>query len=218
MHELTLVFSHPDFYVLNKPAGAPMHANAQQASVVHQLGQQLQQQLWPVHRLDTPTSGALLVARNQAAAATLSGLFAERQIHKYYLAVAAGKPSKKQGLICGDMDKVRRGNWRLLRTQNNPARTRFISHALKPGYRYYVLKPSTGKTHQLRVALKSLGTPICGDQRYGGEAAQHLHLHAWQLQFCYQQQQFSITAPWPEYEHFLDLPPQPDLGLLISAT
>lgn len=213
MRELTLVFHHPEFYVLNKPAGAPMHANDDELSVVHQLSAQLKEPLWPVHRLDTPTSGALLVARNQAAAAALSGFFADHAIHKTYVAVCAGKPKKKQGLIRGDMQKVRRGNWRLLHSLENPAQTRFVSYSLKPGYRYYVLQPITGRTHQLRVALRSIGVPICGDKRYGGEPAEYLHLHAWRLQFRYANTTFDIKVPWPHYEHFGDLPTSiPPLG------
>ncbi|SDB42573.1 tRNA pseudouridine32 synthase / 23S rRNA pseudouridine746 synthase [Pseudidiomarina indica] len=206
MRKLTLAFQHPDFYVINKPAEAPMHANDTEISIVHQFSAELNEPLWPVHRLDTPTSGALIVARNAAAAATLSQLFAEQQITKYYLAIAAGKPKKKQGTIRGDMQKVRQGNWRLLRQQENPAVTHFTSHSLKPGYRYYVLQPVTGRTHQLRVALKSLGTPICGDARYGKDDFAYLHLHAWQLKFMYQQQQFEISVPWPDYELFQELP------------
>ena len=206
MRELSIVFRHPDFYVLDKPSGAPMHANDNELGVVHQLSEQLGETLWPVHRLDTPTSGALLIARNHSAAAALSGLFAERKMQKFYIAISAGKPKKKQGLISGDMDKVRRGNWRLLHSQDNPAQTRFMSYSLKPGYRYYVLKPITGRTHQLRVALKSIGVPICGDDRYGGEVAKHLHLHAWKLQFEHNDEHFDITVSWPSYEHFADLP------------
>lgn len=206
MRALSIAFHHADFYLLNKPAGAPMHANQHELSVVHQLAAQTGETLYPVHRLDTPTSGALLIARNKAAAATLSQLFELRQITKQYIAIAAGKPSKKQGLISGDMDNVRRGNWRLLRSQNNPAQTRFTSHSLKPGYRYYLLQPLTGRTHQLRVALKSLGTPIVGDQRYAGERHDYLHLHAWQLQFSYHGENFALSAPIPSYGLFGELP------------
>ncbi|RUO63597.1 TIGR01621 family pseudouridine synthase [Pseudidiomarina insulisalsae] len=202
MRELTLVFQHADFYALNKPAGAPMHANEHEPSVIHQLAAQLDETLWPVHRLDTPTSGVLLVARNAQAAAALSQLFAERAMRKSYLALAAGKPKKKQGWVVGDMDKVRRGNWRLLHSKNNPARTYFTSTAIATGYRLYQLQPHTGRTHQLRVALKSLGVPIVGDSRYGGEAHPNLHLHAWQLAFTYAGETFQISAPLPDYPLF----------------
>ncbi len=205
MRELTLVFQHTDFYVLNKPAGAPMHANEHETSVVHQLSEQLDEQLWPVHRLDTPTSGALLVARQRSAAAELSQLFADRQIAKTYLAIAAGRPKKKQGWVIGDMKKVRRGDWRLLPSRENPAHTYFTSTLLRPGYRVYTLHPSTGKTHQLRVALKSLGVPIVGDHRYRGEQHSYLHLHAWQLKFAYQGKTFEVTAPLPRHGYFAEL-------------
>ncbi|WP_258808188.1 TIGR01621 family pseudouridine synthase [Pseudidiomarina sp. CB1] len=204
MRELTLVFQHADFYALNKPAGAPMHANDNEASVVHQLAEQLGEQLWPVHRLDTPTSGVLLIARNANAAAALSQLFADRAITKTYLAIAAGKPKKKQGWVVGDMVKARRGSWRLTHSKVNPARTQFSSEAIATGYRLYHLHPQTGRTHQLRVALKSLGAPIVGDARYGGEANTYLHLHAWQLAFTYAHEAFAITAPVPNYGLFTD--------------
>lgn len=183
-----------------------MHANETELSVVHQLAAQTGETLYPVHRLDTPTSGALLVARNKAAAATLSQLFEQRQISKTYIAIAAGKPSKKQGLISGDMVNARRGNWRLLHSQSNPAQTRFVSHSLQPGYRYYLLQPLTGRTHQLRVALKSLGAPIVGDQRYGGEAHAYLHLHAWKLKFDYAGVTYALSVDWPDYGLFAELP------------
>lgn len=204
MRELTLVFQHADFYALNKPAGAPMHANDNEISVVHQLAQQLDEQLWPVHRLDTPTSGLLLVARSAAAAAALSQLFAERHIAKTYLAIAAGKPKKKQGWVIGDMEKARRGNWRLSHGKLNPARTQFSSTAIATGYRLYELHPQTGRTHQLRVAMKSLGVPIVGDSRYGGEAHDYLHLHAWRLAFSYANESFNLFAPIPNYGWFTD--------------
>ena len=62
MRALSIAFHHADFYLLNKPAGAPMHANDVELSVVHQLAAQTGETLYPVHRLDTPTSGALLIA------------------------------------------------------------------------------------------------------------------------------------------------------------
>lgn len=206
MRALSIAFHHADFYLLNKPAGAPMHANQQELSVVHQLAAQTGETLYPVHRLDTPTSGALLIARNKAAAARLSQLFEQRQIGKTYVAIATGKPSKKQGLISGDMDNARRGNWRLLHSQNNPAQTRFVSHSLKPGYRYYLLQPITGRTHQLRVALKSLGAPIVGDNRYGGEQHDYLHLHAWKLSFDYENSHYALSVDLPSYGLFTELP------------
>jgi tRNA pseudouridine32 synthase/23S rRNA pseudouridine746 synthase len=107
------------------------------------------------------------------------------------------KPAKKQGLICGDMHKGRGGNWRLSPTREAPAMTRFLSTSLCPGIRLFFLKPLTGKTHQLRVALKSLGAPIIGDTRYHPlvePAADRGYLHAWSLAFELDGERFAFRV------------------------
>ena len=101
----------------------------------------------------------------------------------------------------GRMARSRRGTWKLTRDEDNFAVTRFSSQSLKPGLRLFVLQPFTGKTHQLRVAMKSIGSPILGDTLYGGDEAEHLFLHAWRLVFDYRGEHFDIrVAPdktWP---------------------
>ena len=86
------------------------------------------------------------------------------------------------------MQKSRNGCYQLCRSHNNPAITYFTSHTLAPHLRAYVLQPKTGKTHQLRVAMKSLGSPILGDVRYGGTPAARTYLHAQRLAFDWQGQ------------------------------
>lgn len=178
-----------DWLVINKPEGIGMHReSADDGRVIPGLLTLLQQQqneeLWPVHRLDKVTSGILLVARNASAAARLSGLFAQRQVKKFYIAQSLSRPRKKQGWIKGDMEKTRNGSWRLSHTLENPAITRFeSSYDAQHQRRMFLLHPLTGKTHQLRVALKSLGSPIEGDERYKGEDADRTYLHAMALEF-----------------------------------
>lgn len=138
-------------------------------------------ELYPVHRLDLATSGVLVLAKTVEANRALSLAFQERRVQKYYVALSAKRPDKKQGWVTGDMEKSRNGNYRLCRTQTNPARTAFRSFAWEKGRRIWVLRPLTGKTHQLRVAMKSLGTAIIGDERYGGELSDRMYLHAWRL-------------------------------------
>ena len=184
--DVDIRYQHTDFYIVNKPCGASMHAQHDDESWFQGLSEALAEPLWPVHRLDKDTSGALIVARSAEAAAWFGGAFTKRQIAKFYLAVGGHKPKKKQGLIQGDMVKARQGSWRLTPTLNNPARTQFFSTSLATDTpsRLYLLKPLTGKTHQLRVAMKSLGAAIVGDQRYQGPIAAQLHLHAYAL--CFQ--------------------------------
>ncbi|MDP5291399.1 TIGR01621 family pseudouridine synthase [Oceanimonas sp. CHS3-5] len=199
---MNIVLDHPDFVVINKPAGIGMHQQGDEPGLVRLLSEQLNQPLYPVHRLDKMTTGALLLARHPEANRMLSGQFAERTTGKCYLALSDRKPAKKQGWVKGGMEKARNGSWKLTRNQNNLAITQFYSTSLTPGLRGFVLHPHTGRTHQLRVALKSLGCPILGDARYGGTAADRGYLHAWQLAFDWQGERIEVTAPATEGELF----------------
>lgn len=201
----TRVFEHDDFYVLNKAAGANLHRNQHGESLLDRLAADTgESSLHLVHRLDDATSGLLLVARNPGAAAELGRCFSERQVDKFYLALAAGRPAKKQGLVVGDIVKARGGSYRLSRRCENPSRTRFISTSIGPGKRCYLLKPATGKTHQLRVVMASLGTPILGDPRYGKVAAERCYLHAWGLRFRYRGAELSFSCLPSSGEAFKD--------------
>lgn len=176
----TIIANQPDYLVLNKAAGNSLHSE-NEPGLVQQWQTELNQALYPVHRLDKATSGVLLLAKNHAQASQYSQYFAKRECQKFYIALATGKPKKKQGWVKGDMIKARGGSYRLTTSHNNPAITQFFSYSLAPGLRLYVLKPITGKTHQLRVAMKSLGVAILGDERYGGDKSDRCYLHAWQL-------------------------------------
>ncbi|WP_116473391.1 TIGR01621 family pseudouridine synthase [Zobellella maritima] len=193
-----ILLAHPDFYAVNKAAGIGMHQEGPEAGLVRVLGEQLGETLYPVHRLDKMTTGVLLLARNPEANRVLSRQFAERTIGKTYLALSDRRPAKKQGWVKGDMEKARRGSWKLTRTQHNPAVSRFYSHALDQGLRAFVILPRTGKTHQIRVALKSIGCPILGDVRYGGTPADRGYLHAWRLDFHYGGEDFHLQASLEE--------------------
>ncbi len=183
----SILADESDYLVVVKAPGVRVHGPGASPSLIERLREDLQSpDLHLAHRLDEATSGLVLVAKSTPANQALTRLFAERQITKNYLAISDKKSAKKQGWIRGDMAKARDGNWKLLRTSQNPAVTRFVAGSLGPGLRLYVLQPKTGKTHQLRVALKSQGAPILGDARYGGSEADRLYLHAFSLSFCWQ--------------------------------
>lgn len=184
----TIVEQTDEYILLDKSAGIAMHKDTEVAGLVMQVCQVLGvSQLFPVHRLDKMTSGLVLMARSAEAASILSRQFQVGTVEKYYLALSHNKPQKKQGLIKGDMVKARRGSWKLTKTLATPAITQFFSCSVAPGLRLFLLRPHTGKTHQLRVAMKSIGAPIAGDSRYGAvkDAGAHSrgYLHAWQLSF-----------------------------------
>ena len=190
---ITVVKDHPDFLIVNKPAGIPVQNEDNLTGIMPRLcAQQELPRLWLVHRLDKVTSGLLILAKTSEAASTLSQKFAQRQITKLYLAISRQKPKKKQGTVAGDMRKVRDGKWMLTHDMSNPAVTQFFSFGYIDGLRLVLLRPLTGKTHQIRVMLKSLGSPIMGDQAYGGGKADRTYLHAFGLNFDYRGETFSI--------------------------
>jgi len=213
------VFEHPDFILVDKPANVSVHRDQSEQGFLMALSQARQEPLWLVHRLDKMTSGLLLIGRNQQAASELSALFADRKVDKLYLTVSAAKPRRKQGMITGDMQSARRGSWKLVRSQKNPARTEFISRSLGEGMRLFLCHPLTGKTHQIRVALKSEGSPILGDSRYASQQdriADRGYLHAWQLGFEFRSQKFSFRADPVLGVWFEKARSQGDLEALLS--
>jgi tRNA pseudouridine32 synthase/23S rRNA pseudouridine746 synthase len=186
--ELTylIVENNEDYLVVDKAPGVNLHRNQHQQSLLDVLHADFPgESLHLVHRLDDATSGLLLIAKSPLAAAELGNLFANREVEKFYFALADGKPSKKQGTIVGDIKKSRSGSYLLSRTRTNPSVSQFFSYPLSDGRRAFLLKPHTGKTHQLRVVMKSLGVPILGDRRYGpsNQECDRMYLHAMALRF-----------------------------------
>lgn len=185
LKDIEIIDEQKDFIVVNKPAGVGFHDETGVEGFFNQVKSLLKIEcLYPVHRLDKITSGLIIFAKSKLAAAQFQKLFENREIDKYYLAISNNKPKKKQGLIKGDMTKSRRGMWKLLRTQNNPAISQFFSYSVKEGTRLYIIKPFTGKTHQIRVALNSIGAPILGDILYNqSSCVDRGYLHAYAIKF-----------------------------------
>ena len=201
--KLDIVYQTDDFIIIYKPCGLSVHKDQSEIGLTTLLAEQLGvPQVWLVHRLDKVTSGLLILALNAESAADFFRLFAEHRLPKTYLALSNQKPKKKQGLIVGDMQKARNGAWKLCPSKENPAITRFESVSCEPNLRLFILKPQTGKTHQLRVAMKSLGSPILGDALYGKktEKIDRTYLHAARLQFEFKGQAFDVFTPPKEGE------------------
>jgi tRNA pseudouridine32 synthase/23S rRNA pseudouridine746 synthase len=200
---ISIVYDHNDFVVINKPCDIQMHDPIN--GICHLLCAQMGiEHVYLVHRLDAATSGCLLLAKNKQTASALSTLFANKQIEKFYLAISDTKPKKKQGKIAGDMKKSRGGSYMLCQSESKQAKaiTFFISEAYHDIGRLYYVKPITGKTHQIRVALKSIGSAILGDKRYKGSDADRLYLHSHMLNFTYNKNYYSISCLPETGEHF----------------
>ena len=201
--KLDIVYQTDDFIIIYKPCGLSVHKDQSKIGLTTLLARQLNvPQVWLVHRLDKVTSGLLILALNAESAAEFFRLFSKHHIQKTYFALSNQKPKKKQGLIVGDMQKSRNGAWKLCQSKENPAITRFESVSCEPNLRLFILKPQTGKTHQLRVAMKSLGSLILGDALYGKntENIDRTYLHAARLQFEFKGQAFDVFIPPKEGE------------------
>ena len=195
--KLDIIYQTDDFIIIYKPCGLSVHKDQSEIGLTTLLAELLGvPQVWLVHRLDKVTSGLLILALNAESAVEFFRLFSEHHIQKTYLALSNQKPKKKQGLIVGDMQKARNGAWKLCQSKENPAITRFESVSCEPNLRLFILQPQTGKT-QLRVAMKSLGSPILGDALYGKntEKIDRTYLHAARLQFEFKGKAFDVFTP-----------------------
>lgn len=207
MKPITLLYQNEHFLLIDKPAGMNFHSEDKAGLVVLVQEKFCIENLYPVHRLDKMTSGLVLFAKNKRAAQAFSVLFENRKIEKYYLALSLRKPKKKQGWIKGDMVKARRGDYKFAPTYENPAITQFVSVALREHERGFLIKPHTGKTHQIRVALKSIGAPIAGDTRYANaddaRKEDRGYLHAYALRFELFGEAYNFVAQPDEGERYL---------------
>lgn len=210
---IDIIDSQDEFLVVYKPANMSFH---DEGDIGNGLFNQIKKthaisELYPIHRLDKMTSGLLIVAKTLAATQKFQTLFNQHKIEKYYLAISDKKPLKKQGLIKGDMKKSRRSAWKLLRTTENPAISQFFSYTISKGKRLYIIKPHSGKTHQIRVALNSLGAPIVGDETYSGTPADRGYLHAYAIKFELNGKSYEYEVLPREGELFItgfDIPPE----------
>jgi len=161
---IALLASTEDWLAVDKPAGVPTQPPRDRSALsLEEMLRIEYREIYLVHRLDTPTSGVVVFARNRAAAARLSALFASRTIRKTYLAVVAG--------TIGNV------------TIDTPIDGKDAITIVRPrGSGLVEAEILTGRTHQIRIHLASIGHPIAGDRRYGGPPAPRLMLHAWRLE------------------------------------
>ena len=180
---------------VNKPAGIVVHAGAGQHSgtlvnrLVHRFNALSQvggdERPGIVHRLDKDTSGVLLVARTDAAHRALSAQFASRSVEKTYLALVHGRVRDDSGRIAKPIarDPVRRIRMTAKLSTGRQALTEFRVLQRFDKFTYLEVRIGTGRTHQIRVHLASLGHPVAGDRVYGAPAARRMFLHAWRIAF-----------------------------------
>jgi 23S rRNA pseudouridine1911/1915/1917 synthase len=206
-----ILYEDASVIAINKPAGMVVHAGAGTHSgtlvnrLVHHFGtlSDVGGALRPgiVHRLDKDTSGVLLVARTDAAHRALAGQFAGRTVEKTYLALVEGSVRNDSGRITKPIarDPVRRVRMTAKLEGGRAALTDYRVLQRFPGFTYLEVRIGTGRTHQIRVHLQSLGYPVAGDRLYGAKAAERMFLHAWRIGFSSPAngQRVTVEAPMP---------------------
>lgn len=225
---LTILYQDDALLAVSKPAGLLMHpsplAPRETDTLVSRLRQLLgESRIHSIHRLDRPTSGVVLLARNQSVARQLAQGFSDRRVRKHYLAIARGFTA--EAFSCQEPLKEELDDRadRQVRQDKaaQPAHTEFRRLAIAeiglpvsryPKARLSLLScsPQTGRKHQIRRHLKKLRHPILGDTRHGDRHHNHwawqhspltsLALHAQSLRFEHpvQGHLMTITAPLPE--------------------
>lgn len=204
---IPILYEDGEALVIDKPGGLPMdRPRAGGPSLENHLDNLklgFQRPPVPVHRLDTDTSGCLLLARNPKALKRFAAAFEARQVAKRYLGVLAGVPEMKEGTVELALSKISSAEkgWRMIPARKGkPALTGWRVVAESGGRALVEFRPLTGRTHQLRVhAASGIGIPLLGDPVYGdGKGAWRTMLHAVGLEVEREgRPPIVATAPWP---------------------
>ncbi|QQN73025.1 RluA family pseudouridine synthase [Croceicoccus sp. YJ47] len=188
MTDIPILFEDAEALIIDKPAGLPVDRPRNGApSLADRLGALtlgFAREPVPVHRLDTDTSGCLLLARNPKALKRLSRAFEERLVEKTYLGIVSTELAEAEGEIALSLSKVssEKDGWRMIAAKKGkPALTRWRRIAVRGGLSLVEFRPETGRTHQIRIhAQHGLGAALLGDPVYGrpDARARRTMLHA----------------------------------------
>ena len=186
--KLDILYEDEDILAINKPSGI----------ITHPVGEHLKGTLangvmfhlksksafHVITRLDKETSGVVLIAKNALSAQKLNDAMKKHEIKKEYVAVTAGCPSEMWGIINAPI-KRGEGIKRFVAPDGKKAVTEYFVEKTDEGRSLVRVKPITGRTHQIRVHLNHIGTPIVGDWLYGETNGQRLMLHCRKIEFCH---------------------------------
>jgi len=216
---LAVLYEDDEVVAIDKPAGMVVHAGAgvHSGTLVNALLHRFEAlsgvggSLRPgiVHRLDRYTSGALLVAKNDTAHQRLAAQFSGRQVEKTYLALVHGSVRQETGRIEKPIarDPVRRTRMTARLAEGRAAWSEYRVLRSFEGFTLLEVRIGTGRTHQIRVHLSSIGHPVAGDTLYGAPAAvagqpplgrYFLHAHRIRFQRPSDRQEITVVSPLPE--------------------
>lgn len=169
--QIEKLYEDDDLVIVNKPAGLlviPDRFNMDIPSLGRTLEARMGQQIWIVHRLDKETSGVICFAKNEAAHKYLSKLFQERDIEKYYTGLVIGKLIEQEGTINAPIIEhpFTKGKM-IIAKKGKESVTDYSVIEQWPLYSLVGFQIHSGRTHQIRVHMQSIGHPLVCDEMYG---------------------------------------------------
>ena len=204
--DLEIVYEDDDCLVVIKPAGVLTHSKgafnpeATVSTFIRPKTEGMNDNRGGiVHRLDRVTTGLLICAKNESALKWLQEQFSERNVEKVYMAVVSGIPERPEAIIDMPIERnPKKPQTFRVGPNGKKAKTQYKTIESNEKYSLIELKPTTGRTHQLRLHMSEIGHPIVGDVLYGGEAASRTFLHALSLELTLPNKVHKkFTAPLP---------------------
>jgi tRNA pseudouridine32 synthase/23S rRNA pseudouridine746 synthase len=213
-HMVEILYEDADILAVNKPEGLaaiPEHqTQAASDSLFGLLCTERAERLYIVHRIDKDTSGLIVFARHAEAHRLLSMQFEHRTVQKTYLALVHGVVADEQGAIDKPLGRFGSGRVGVNPQRGRASLTEYLVLRRFPAHTLVEAYPKTGRRHQIRVHLYSIGHPIVGDRLYGDQALQRdysrMMLHAHRLTLHLPNgQPLTLEAPLPEsFERVLE--------------
>lgn len=224
--DFEVLYENKDFAVINKPHALSVHParKGDNETLVSGLLNRFEKlsdvggknRPGIVHRLDKETSGVLIVAKNNEAHLSLKEEFKQRKIKKTYFAIVWGKLNTDHAFIDSPIARHPKNRLKMsLSSEGKNAVTEFWCEKKWKNFSFLKVNLITGRTHQIRIHLASIGYPVFGDSLYASkkqlEAMQKeagcdltLMLHSKEIEFEYKKERYKFTAPLPSYfENFL---------------
>lgn len=201
-----------DFIVIDKPSGLAMHGGSGISLGLMNVVARIDEGWRPLHRLDRPTSGLVVLAARHQSLVRLQREMAGRRVEKRYLALMTGSLPEDAVTVDRPLKKIRDGSGQhrvIVDETGQSARTHFRVLERFPAHTYVEAEIETGRTHQIRAHAAALGHPLAGDERYNDQPApdalKRLFLHAHFLRLA-----------WPE-ERVFSSPLPVELGAVLDA-
>jgi 23S rRNA pseudouridine1911/1915/1917 synthase len=207
-----VIYDDASLLVINKPSGWTVNSaetTKNQDTIEDLLPASDLPRRGIVHRLDKDTSGLLLVAKDSQSLTDLQRQFKERRVKKTYQTLVHGRVEPAAGTVRLPVARQTYNRHRFgVSIDGKPALTEYETIGIYPGYTLLLVRPKTGRTHQIRVHFKHLGHPVVSDPIYGGKKAlkgdfswcPRLFLHSYQIEFAHPKthKTINLTVPLPD--------------------